>query len=109
MISQPWQNFGEKNHEKSGNPYGRKSGNPYGRKSGNSYGRKSGNPYGGLFQLKEMTVVTYNSWESWPMSAVKIFGGHPPSRGSQKNFDLGGRRGKGLGDWQMLLPTGLAP
>ena len=43
------------------------------------------------------------------MSAVKIFGGHPPSRGSQKNFDLGGRRGKGLGDWQMLLPTGLAP
>lgn len=45
-----------------------------------------------LCQLKEMTVVTYNAWESWPMSAVKIFGGHPPSRGSQKNFDLGGRR-----------------
>ena len=43
-------------------------------------------------KLKEMTVVTYNAWESWPMSAVKIFGGHPPSRGSQKNFDLGGRR-----------------
>jgi len=39
----------------------------------------------------EMTVVTYNAWESWPMSAVKIFGGHPGRRGSQKNFDLGGR------------------
>ena len=50
-------------------------------------------------------MVTYNAWESWPMSAVKIFGGHPGRRGSQKNFDLGGRRLLGPGG----LPTRDAP
>ena len=39
------------------------------------------------------------------MSAVKIFGGHPGRRGSQKNFDLGGRRLLGPGG----LPTRDAP